>query len=68
LGETQILKSTLEAKAQTLRDRLHELRGIRPKGWQEAFMRVQDELIEVVAQISKLERRIRVLVEDAGAD
>jgi hypothetical protein len=63
LDELQAYKRVQEAKADALRQTLHNLRTKRLEDWQARFAEVQSEVIEVVTRIGQLERRIRAAVE-----
>ncbi len=67
LDELFILRNTLEARADQLRQQLHELAITRPSGWSAQFEFGQGTLIQIVNEVGGANRRIRVLVEGENA-
>jgi hypothetical protein len=63
LNELFLLRTTLEARADQLRQQLHELSTACPEGWAAQFEFVQGTLIGIVNEVGGANRRIRVLVE-----
>jgi hypothetical protein len=63
LTELQVYKRVAEAKANALRQTLHNLRTNQPEDWQARFVEVQSELLQVVGRTSELNKRIARLVE-----
>ena len=63
LAELRVAQDILEAKAQRLRQTLHELCSARPADWQAAFIATQDELLAVVILLGRTKNRIRLSVE-----
>jgi hypothetical protein len=66
LDELQAFRTSLEDKAATLRQTLHDLRHTKRTGWQAEFERVQAELIAVVTKAGQITRRLRALVKGSS--